>query len=126
MMPWQGIEWAIPLYQLAMLVLPIYCFVALRRWVVRRGFPKYRALRRYVVFVVLPVVAYASLYIGLIGLEQLTKAALIPAEMARSFFILIGLGIAVWLLAAIVFAIVLLFATPPAPMLDLRKTRPSS
>jgi len=121
-MPFRGIEWVIPLYQLAMLVLPVYCFFALRRRVAR-GLSKYRALRRYVVFVVLPVVAYASLYIGLLGLEQLTKAPLIPAEMARSFFILIGLGIAVWLLASIVFAVVLLFS---ASALDLRKPRPSS
>jgi hypothetical protein len=122
-MTWQGIEWAIPLYELAMVVLPIYCFVALRRRVVRHGFPKYRALRRYVVFVVLPVIAYALLYIGLAGLEQLTKAALIPAEMARSFFILIGAGIAVWLLASIVFAVVLLFVSPAA---ELRRPRSSS
>jgi hypothetical protein len=123
-MPWQGIEWAIPVYQLAMLVLPAYCFMALRRRVVRRGFPKYRALRRYVIFVALPAIAYASLYIGLLGLEHLTRAALIPAEMARSFFIQIGAGIAVWLVASLVFAIVLLYATPLAAAGDLRKSRP--
>jgi hypothetical protein len=116
-MPWHGVEWAIPLYQLTMLVLPVYCFMALRRRVAR-GLAKYRALRRYILTVIVPVILYTLLYVGLAVLEQLTKATLIPGEMARSFFILIGLGIAIWLVGSIAFAITLLYgksAQAPGP-----------
>ena len=61
-----------------------------------------------------PTVGYAVYFFALVGIEELSGKALIPEETARSFLIVVGLGLVVWLLGLIPFAAL------------LTRTRPSS
>jgi hypothetical protein len=52
-----------------------------------------------------PTVVYVALFFALVGIEELTGAALIAEEVGRSFLIVIGFGLLVWLLALIPFTV---------------------
>lgn len=103
------------LYGLAMVVLPVYGFVSLRKKIRHEGMPRSTALLRYAGVVIAPVVAYACLFGLALGLEAVTPLNPVSEEAARSFVLAIVLGGFVWLLAITIFSLGLLF------LRDLRK-----
>jgi uncharacterized membrane protein (DUF485 family) len=97
-------ESILQLYQLAMVVLPVYGFVSLRKQIRFGRLSKKRALLRYAGMVFAPMLAYTAVYFLAIGAETVLDVNLAPEEIARSFPLAIALGLAAWLLSVIVFA----------------------
>jgi len=54
-----------------------------------------------------PTVLYVAFFFALVGIEELTGAALIAEGMGRSFLIVVGFGLMVWFLVLIPFAVVI-------------------
>ena len=111
-------ESILQLYGLAVVVLPVYGFVSLRKRIRHEGMPKSAALLRYVGIVIAPVAAYACLFGLALGIEAATPFNPISEEAARSFPLAIFLGAVVWLLSTAIFSLGLLFVR------DLRKASP--
>jgi hypothetical protein len=110
-MDWKGIEWVIPIYELMILLLPVYGFIALRRRVKQSELTKIRGFIYYSGLAITPVVMYTVFFIGLTGLEEMTDKAIVSEGLGRSFLLLVGLGLIAWLIALIVFGIALAFIT---------------
>ena len=102
-------ESILQLYQLAMLLLPVYGFVSLRKRIRHGGLSKKRATLRYAGMVFAPLLAYTAILLLAIGVETISGVNLASEEIARSFPLAIALGLAVWLLSVIVFATGLYF-----------------
>ena len=98
----------------AIVAVPIaVLFMALRR--VRTGrIGKLKAIALYGLAALSPTVLYVAFFFALVGIEELTGAALIAEEIGRSFLIVVGFGLLVWLLVLIPFA-VLIVATKSRP-----------
>ena len=116
-MDWQGIEWAVPVFEVVMLVLPVYAFITFYRRVKRGVLKKLRALWRYASLVITPIILYVLFIFALVGLEELTHIGVITEGLARSFFILVGLGFTIWLVSILVFGVALVFikSQPSSP-----------
>ena len=108
-MDWQGIEWILLLYWLSMLVVPIYTFITLLLRVKRGVEEKPRAFRFYAGIVISPIILYSVFFFGLIVIEELAQIDLVTEGLARSFFIVIGIGLIIWLVSLIVFSLTLKF-----------------
>lgn len=108
-MGWQGIEWVVPIYEVLMLLVPIYGFIAFRQRVKHNVLTKTRAFLYYTGLVISPVVIYTVFFLSLVGLEEVAKTTIITEELARSVLILIGLGLVVWLVSLIIFGLALAF-----------------
>ncbi len=102
-------ESILQLYQLAMLVMPVYGFVSLRKRIRYTGLSKTRAALRYAGMVFAPMLAYAAAYFLAIGVEMVLGVNLVSEEIARSFPLAIVLGLAVWLISVTAFAVGLYF-----------------
>lgn len=114
-------ESILQLYQLAMIVLPVYGFVSLRKQVRRSELTKRQAFLRYAGMVFTPMLAYAAVLVLVIGVETVLDVNLVSEEIARSFPLAMVLGSAVWLLSVMVFSVGIYFlrgdtaAMPPKP-----------
>ena len=102
-------ESILQLYQLAMVVLPVYGFVSLRKRIRYGGLSKKRAALRYAGMVFAPMLAYAAVFLLAIGVETLVDVNLASEESARSFPLAIALGMMVWLVSVTVFAVGMYF-----------------
>ena len=112
-MDWQGIEWVLLLYWLAMLVVPIYAFITFLLRVKRGVEEKPRAIRTYAAIVFIPIILYCLLFLGLVGLENLAQIDLLTEGLARNFVLVIGIGLIIWLLSLFVFILTLAFLRKP-------------
>ena len=124
-MDWQGIEWVLPVYELVMLGMPIYAFITLRRRVKRGMLAKVRAFWYYVGIVVAPIIFYVVFFFGLIGVGEVAHVGLIPESLGRSFLLVTGLGVIIWLVASIIFGVVMTFtkSATASPNPPLNRTR---
>jgi len=87
--------------------------MALRR--ARAGrISKLKAIALYGLAALSPTALYVALFFSLVGLEELTGAALIAEGMGRSFLIVVGFGLLVWLLVLIPFAVLIARARVPS------------
>ncbi len=111
-MDWEVVEWAMPIYELSMLVLPVIGFVLWYRRVRRDAIRRSRALGRYAVLVTAPVVFYILYILLIVGIEEVTHIPLATEMLARYFFPLVGLGLLITLIAILVFGVTLLFIRP--------------
>ena len=91
----------------AILGVPIMmCRAALRR--VRAG--RMGRLKAFVLCslaALAPTLLYVAFFFALVGIEELTGAALIPEGMGRSFLIVVGFGLLVWFLVLVPFAVLI-------------------
>ena len=108
-MDWQGIEWAVPIFELAMIVLPVYAFIEVRGRVKSGSMGRVRAVLRYAAIVIAPVCLYVLFYCSLIGFEELTRISVITEGLARTFFLLVGMGVAIGIVSILTFGAALLF-----------------
>ncbi len=124
-MDWQGIEWVLAVYGLAMLVLPIYAFIVLRRRVKRGMLIKVRAFWYYAGLVVTPVISYVLFFFGLIGIWEVARIGLITEGLGRSFLLVTGLGAIIWLVSSMIFGVVMAFtkSATASPNPPLNQTR---
>ena len=122
-MDWRGIEWAVPVFEVVMLLLPVYAFITFYRRVKRGVLKKLRALWRYASLVITPIILYVLFFFALVGLEELTHIGVITEGLARSFFILVGLGFTIWLVSILVFGVALVFikSQPSSPNRGLKQ-----
>jgi hypothetical protein len=115
-MGWYGIEWVIPIYGVVVLLTPIIGFIIFQRRIKRRASTKPRAYAGYLAVVIMPPMLYALFFLILVGLEDLFDAALISETLARSVLVLTALGLAIWLVSAIIFGLTVMFIRiPPLP-----------
>ena len=113
--PIYGIELAVPIFEVVMLALPVYGFITFYKRIKRGVLKKSRAFQRYAFLVISPIILYALLFFAMVGFEELTHIDVITEGLARSFLILVGLGLTTWLASILVFAVVLAFIkTPPS------------
>lgn len=108
-MDWQGIEWAVPVFEVVMLALPVYAFITLYRRVKGGVLKKSRAMWRYASIVIAPIILYVLFFFALVGFEALSHINVITEGLARTILILIGLGLTIWLVSIIVFGVTLVF-----------------
>jgi hypothetical protein len=102
-------ESILQLYGLAMVVLPVYAFVSMRKKIRHDHLSKSAALLRYIGVVTTPIAGYAVAFGLALGIEALSPFSLVSEEVARSFVLAIVLGVVVVLLATIIFALGLFF-----------------
>lgn len=114
-MEWRGIEWAVPVFEMVMLVFPCFAFVVFYRRVQRGVLKKSGALWRYAAWVVAPVIGYALFFFTLVGIEEVTRMSVLTEGLARSFLLLVGMGVAIWLISTLAFVITLLFVKNKLP-----------
>lgn len=110
----RGVEWVLRLYELAIVVVPVYGVVWLRRRVKRGTMKKLRAFWCYAGLVLIPVIVYTLFFLVLVGVEQISRISLITEELARSLAIVIGLGLSIWLISSVSFGFSLAFTKAEA------------
>jgi chromate transport protein ChrA len=108
-MDWRGIELAVPVYEILMLVVLVYAFITFYRRVKCGVLEKSGALWRYVLFVSTPIILIVLLFFTLVGFEELTHIGAITEGLARTILILVGLGLSIWLVSILIFGITLAF-----------------
>jgi hypothetical protein len=108
-MDWRGIEWAVPIYEFTALMLPVYAFVRFSRRVKHGILNKPSALLRFATLALSPLLAYCLFFAALVAIETVSNVSVITEGLARSFLLLVGLGLAFWLVALFLFGIGLLF-----------------
>ena len=116
-MDWRGIEWVVLVFEATMIVLPVYAFIIFYKRVKGGVLKKSSALWRYTSLVVAPIILYILFFLALVGFEELTHIGLTTEGLARANFILIGLGISIWLVSTLVFGVMLMFikSQPSSP-----------
>jgi hypothetical protein len=67
-----------------------------------------KAIGTYAAYAIAPVILYGAAFFALVGLEELTHTAIIGEGYARSLLFVIAGGVAVVLLATLVFSLVVL------------------
>ena len=89
------------------LAVPILvCRAALGR--VRAGRTgKLKAFVFYGLAALSPTALYVAFFFALVGIEELTGSALVSEGMGRSFLIVVGFGLLVWLLVLIPFTVLI-------------------
>ena len=112
-MDWQGVEWVLPLYMFSMIVVPTYSFVKFYLHVKRGVVEKHKAIRYYAGIVIIPVLLYVLFFFGLVGLEEITQIDLVKEGLSRSFFIVMGIGLFIWLVSLIIFCVTIAFMRKP-------------
>lgn len=116
-----AMESILQLYQLAMIVLPVYGFVSLRKQVRRSELTKWQASLRNAGMVFAPMLAYTAIYFLVLGVDAVLDVNLVSEEISRSLPLAMALGLAVWLLSVVVFSVGIVFlrsttaAMPPKP-----------
>ncbi len=64
-----------------------------------------RAILGYFAWTLSPVLAFVALFFALIGIEEVSGAALIGEGLARSFLLVVGLAVSVALVGSAAFAL---------------------
>lgn len=113
-MDFHGMEWAIPLYQLLMLLLPVGALLVLYRRIKRGAVSRWGAWWRYALIVLAPVLLYLALVFALIGLEAVSDLSLLSEAMGRSVLLVLAVGLLIWLAAVLFFAVLLVVLQPRA------------
>ena len=112
-MDWRGIEWVLPLYWLSMIVVPPSTFITLFLRVKRGVMKKFRAIRYYAGIVIIPVILYGLFFLLFVSLEEVAQIDLVTEGLARSFFVMMGIGLIIWLVSLLIFSITLAFFRKP-------------
>ena len=123
-MDWRGIEWVVPVFAIVMIVLPVYAFITFHRRVKRGTLVKSRALWRYASLVITPIILYVLFFFALVGFEELTHISVITEGIARTFLILVGLGLTIWIVSILAFGVALVFVKnqPSSPNKRVERT----
>ena len=108
-MNWSVIEWVLPIYLLSMIVVPTFAFITFFLRVKRGVMEKFRAIRYYAGIVIIPVILYCLFCLLLVILEEVAQINLVTEELARSFFVVIGIGLIIYLMSLIIFSVTLAF-----------------
>lgn len=80
-------------------------FVKLLKKVKERQYSRAKALVLYLLYSFLPVTAFVLLFLGLVGLEELTHKAIIGELLARSLVLVVAIGISIAVLSNLVFLV---------------------
>lgn len=74
-----------------------------------------RGIGLYAAIAISPTVLFAAGLLTTVGIETWTDRALIREEMARSALLVVGFGLAVWLVSLIVYVIAVFRGVHPSP-----------
>ena len=111
-MDWRGIEWVVPVFEVTMIVLPVCVFIIFYRRVKGGVLKKSRALWCYASLVITPIILYVLFFFALVGLEELTHIGVTTEGLARTNFILVGLGFTIWFVSTLGFGVTLRTGPP--------------
>ena len=92
-----------------MILTPIVVFARQIQHVRRGVRRKAKAALLFFSYSILPVLAYALVFLVLVGVEESTKRPAIMEGMARTLALVLGIGVVEVLLLTVLFAIVLWF-----------------
>jgi len=112
-MDWRGIEWVLPLYWISMIIVPTIAFITLFLRVKRGVMKKFRAIRYFAGIAIIPIILYGLFFLLLLGLEEVAQINIVTEELARSLFVVMGIGFIIWLLSLIIFGVTLAFFRKP-------------
>ena len=92
-----------------MFVIPIYAFISLFLKAKHSILKKLQAVRYYAGIVIIPIILYALFFFALIGIEELSQIQLVTEGLARTFVVVIGMGLIIWFVSLIAFSVTLVF-----------------
>ncbi|MGD2141561.1 MAG: hypothetical protein PVH25_14280 [Burkholderiales bacterium] len=107
-------ESVLQLYGLAMVILPVYAFVSLRKRIRHEHLSMQAALLRYIGLVIAPIATYACVYGLGWAIDAIVPFSVVPQEAIPGFVLAVVLGVLVWLLATATFLLSLIFMQKPA------------
>ena len=90
-----------------MIVAPTFAFITLFLQVKRGAMKKFRAIRYFAGIVIIPIILYGLFFLLLVSLEEVAQIDIASEELARSFFVVIGIGLIIWLASLLIFTITL-------------------
>jgi len=90
-------------------MVPTFIFITFFLRVKRGIMEKFRAIRYYAGIVIIPILLYGIFFFVLVSLEQVAQIDLVTEELARSFFLVIGIGLIIWLVSLLIFSVTLAF-----------------
>jgi len=96
-------------YVLAVILVPIASAVVLRRRVSGGRISKGRACGLFAALALSPVAFYLGFFFALVGLEELTKQALISEGLGRGVVLVVAAGVLVAAFSMVAFAMSLMF-----------------
>lgn len=102
-------ESVLQLYGLAMVIVPVYAYVSLRKRFRDERFSRPAAVVRYAGTVAAPVAMCAVLFALALGVKALTPLELISYELVQTYVLALVLGVLVILIGTAVFALSMLF-----------------
>lgn len=94
--------------------IPIAVFVRQLRQVRRGVRRKVRGIVLFFAYSMIPVLSYVAVFFLFVGIEELTKIAIISEGFSRTLLLVVGVWLAEILLLTAVFAIVVSFLRPAA------------
>lgn len=112
-MDWRGIEWVLRLYWLSMIMVPTFAFIMLYLRVKRGVVEKPKAIRYFAGIAIIPIILYGLFFLLLVSLEEVAQIDIVSEELARSLFVVMGIGFIIWLLSLIIFGVTLAFFRKP-------------
>jgi len=92
-------------FLLAILIVPVAAGRALLRRTRAGVISRLKGVGLYALAVLSPPFLYLGMFFAMVGIEELTGAAIIPEEIARSLLLVVGFGLLVWILALVIYAI---------------------
>ncbi|HEX6733298.1 MAG TPA: hypothetical protein VF096_00680 [Azonexus sp.] len=107
-MNWQGIDWVVAAFELAMLGLSVMAFITCIRGFRHGRLSRFGALWRYSLLLLLAIAGYVLFCALWLGIEGFYAVRLVSEELLRSFFAVVGMGGALWLAATVILGITLL------------------
>ena len=93
----------VSVYEMTMIILPVYAFITLYKRVKGGILDRSGALWRYAVVVMSPIIFYVAFFFLFVGIGELSNIGLVTEGFGRSFFILVGFGIIVWFASIFIF-----------------------
>jgi hypothetical protein len=104
-------------FLLAILIVPVVAGRVLLRRTRNGTISGLMGFLLFALVVLSPSLLYLGVFFAMVGIEELTGAAIIPEEVGRSLLLVLGFGLLVWLLASVIYAIVAFRAARSRPNL---------
>ena len=94
------------------ILVPIGVFVQQIQQVRSGARRKFKGAVLFFSYSILPVLAYALVFLALVGIEEITKLSMIGEGLSRTLMLVVGIGLGEVLLLTVIFAIAVSFLRP--------------
>lgn len=103
------IEQFVPILLWLIFLIPVGVFIRQMQRVRQGTRDKLKATLLFFSFSFIPVLAYVLAFLALVGIEEVTKRAVIPEELSRTLPLVAGIGVIEVVLLTAIFAIMVSF-----------------